>query len=92
MGYPTLPIAFDLKNRERFQPPKGSEEVVKYIDRLFTEVYNNSDLCRSGWLKLSLRVFDDFGIDDHNEFMRYLTLLGYQVFSLPYEYEVIIRW
>lgn len=92
MGYPTLPTAFDLKNRAKFQPPKGCEEVVKYINRLFDKPYNDSDFCRSGCLKLSLRVFDDFSVDNIDEFMRYLTLLGYQVIHLPYEQDVIIRW
>lgn len=92
MGYPTLPMASDLKRRAQIQPPEGCEEIVKYINRLFDKPYNDSDICRNGCLKLSLEVFDDFGVKDHDEFMRYLILLGYQVEPLIYEYSVVIRW
>lgn len=36
MGYPTLPTAFDLKNRAKFQPPKCCEEI---IGKIFTTLY-----------------------------------------------------
>lgn len=52
MGYPTLPTAFDLKNRAKFQPPKGSKPIVEYINNRFMEVYTNSDLCRNSGLYL----------------------------------------
>lgn len=45
MGRPTLPTTFDLHNRAKIQPPKGSDEVVKYINRLFGEMYNDSSMC-----------------------------------------------
>lgn len=47
MGYTTLPTAFDLKNRVKFQPPVGSEPIVEYINDRFMDVYRNSDLCKS---------------------------------------------
>lgn len=91
MGRPTLPTTFDLHNRAKIQPPKGSDEVVKYINRLFGEMYNDSSMCENGRLMLSLNVFDDFNCD-HIPFMRYLTLLGYEVDYNRYDYSIIIRW
>lgn len=91
MGYPTLPTAFDLKNRAKFQPPKGCEEIIRYLNIEFNDVYNNSELCENGFLNLSLHVLDHFNCD-LDEFMPYLTMLGYQVIPLVGSYEVVIRW
>lgn len=91
MGYPTLPTAFDLKNRAKFQAPAGCEEIVKYLNSRFTEVYENSDLCQHGGLYLSLNVFDDFDCD-HFSFIEYLKSLGYRVENIPYDYAITIRW
>lgn len=91
MGYPTLPTAFDLKNRAKFQPPKGCEEIIRYLNIEFNDVCNNYELCENGFLKLSLHVLDHFNCD-LDEFIPYLTMLGYQVIPLVGSYEVVIRW
>lgn len=91
MGYPTLPTAFDLKNRGKFQPPAGSEELVRYLIIEFNKVYENSDLSKNGALRLSLDIVDDFNCEI-NQFVEYLTLLGYFVAYDPLEYYIIIRW
>lgn len=91
MGYPTLPTAFDLKNRAKFQPPKGSEPIVEYINDRFMEVYRNSDLCRNSGLYLRLDIFDEFDCD-HLSFIEYLKAFGYDVENIQYDYAIAIRW
>ena len=91
MGYPTLPTAFDLKNRAKFQPPKGSEPIVEYINDRFMEVYRDSDLCRNSGLYLRLDIFDGFD-GDHLSFIEYLKALGYDVENIQYDYAIAIRW
>ena len=91
MGYPTLPTAFDLKNRAKFQPPAGSEPIVEYINDRFMEVYMNSDLCKNGGLYLKLDIFDEFNCD-HLSFIKYIKSLGYDVEIILYDYAIAIRW
>ena len=91
MGRPTLPTPYELQMRAIATYPEGYEDFVEYLNRCFYTVYNDSNLCISGKLRVYMGVLDDLNIDIE-VVIKYLEDLGYKVELDKYFYFMVISW